>query len=116
MLFEPKSNHFLKRSKIFLGITTGILAVAGVAAAKRITAIPRLYCTQLSSSTVHYCESTPHAWQYTATSGGNGVVTVVAAIGGGTTSTPVFTKGTVDHKCAGIPIPNCINQLVQVGN
>jgi hypothetical protein len=46
----------MKRSKIFLGLTTAVLAVAGVAAAKRFTPTTRFYitsnqtwCTQFTS-------------------------------------------------------------------
>jgi len=35
----------MTRSKIFLGVTTAALAIAGVAAAKRITTVTRFYIT-----------------------------------------------------------------------
>jgi len=35
----------MKRSKIFLGVTTCLLAIAGVAAAKRYSAVQRWYIT-----------------------------------------------------------------------
>jgi len=55
----------MKRSKIFLGITTGILAVVGVAATKRIPAIHRLYCPQIT--TTQYCEAANSTFVYTST-------------------------------------------------
>jgi len=103
----------MKRSKIFLGVTTGILAVAGVAAAKRISPIHRLYCTQIT--TTHYCEATNSTFQYTSTDPNLAalVTTVVTKSGPLTATVPVYTSGTVNSPCSPT---NCIKQLVKSGS
>jgi len=47
----------MKRSRIFLGATTCLLAIAGVAAAKRFSGTVRYYIT-LSGNSAH-CKATP---------------------------------------------------------
>lgn len=103
----------MKRSKIFLGITTGVLAVAGVAAAKLIPSVHRFYCTQITNT--HYCEPTVSLFAYTSTDPGSGnlITTVVTKSGGSTATVPVYTKGTKDQICSS---SNCLHQLVDVGN
>lgn len=101
-------------SKSFLGIAIGILAVAGVAAIKRLsTQIARLYCTQITSN--HYCKATISKFVYTSTdqSLGQCVQTLVSKAGGGTIGVPVYTKGTVNAVCSPT---NCIHCLVPIGN
>jgi len=71
----------MKRSKFLLGITTGMLVVAGVTAAKRHTPIPWLYCTQIT--TTHYCEPTNSTFPYTNTDPALGaLVTTLVSKGG----------------------------------
>lgn len=56
---HTKASHFMKRSKIFLGVTTCLLAIAGVAAAKRYgSATTRYYCTAGNGGITKYCAST----------------------------------------------------------
>jgi len=104
----------MKRSKIFLGITTGILAIAGVAAAKSYgTLKSRLYCTQTVAGSTHYCASTSSTFKYTKTAGSSNLVTTIVAGTSGNVTVPVYTKGTTGQIC---DASNCINQLVQLGN
>ncbi len=45
----------MKRSKLFLGVTTFLLAVAGIAAAKRFgPVVARWYCT-IGNGSIKYC-------------------------------------------------------------
>jgi len=62
----------MKRSKIFLGLTTAILAVVGVAAAKRYTQTVRFYitsnstwCTQVASPCIKSSDPSAVQCNYT---------------------------------------------------
>jgi len=99
----------MKRSKIFLGVTTGILAIAGVAAANKFGGSKtRLFCTQVGSK---YCV-TSSSFVYTSTGAGTGITTLTTN-GHTNISVPVYTQGTVGSLCS---TTNCIHQLVNVGN
>ena len=74
----------MKRSKIFLGLTTAILAVVGVAAAKRFNGTVRYYLTSAEA----YCKASP-AELCKFVSGGSFIChTTVSG-----TSVQLFTKG-----------------------
>jgi len=89
----------MKRSKIFLGVTTCLLAVAGVAAAKRFsTSITRWYVTANN-----HCIVSP---SITCTQFNSAANTCTVALG----TNPVkhfkiYTQGTVGPKA------NCLNEF-----
>lgn len=101
----------MNRSKVFLGVTTGLLAVAGVAAAKRFgPQATRWYCTTGIGSTVRHCAQVnvvcpqvPDGAKCTYTIKVNGINTPYT----------VFTKGalsgTVPQPCTAPN--NCISTL-----
>ena len=101
----------MKRSKIFLGITTGILAVVGIAAAKTArTSVARFYCT-VGSAGNKTCASTgtlPHVSDPTGTysvpfsyTNGTPVHSVVTGV--------IYTTGPVGSLCS---TTNCIHPLL----
>jgi len=100
----------MKRSKIFLGVTTGILAIAGVSAANKFgTSKTRLFCT--ATHTTGWC-AVSSQYVYTATAGGSGITTLTTN-GTQDIAVPVYTQGTAGVKCS---TSNCIHQLNNVGN
>jgi hypothetical protein len=72
LLFIKKATYFMKRSKVFLGVTTCILAIAGVAAAKaKFTGLVPYYFTAQGNSPQGNCIKdpilTPPAYQTSST-------------------------------------------------
>ena len=88
----------MKRSKIFLGLTTAILSVIGVAAAKRFAGTTRFYVTTNEG----YCASRSSILCIFKSDGSHVGVTVISG-----TIFPLFTKGPAGVLTAN----NCRNLL-----
>jgi len=106
----------MKRSRIFLGVTTCLLAVAGVAAANRFgTNKTRLYCTLANSP--GYCIATSQLFVFTQTTTGTSNIVTIAVTDPNTgtlTHRFVYTAGTVNNRCGGSN--DCVHPLINVGN
>jgi len=89
----------MKRSKIFLGVTTCLLAVAGVAAANRFTAISRWYVTD--GTEAGHCVATPST--ILCVQDNTGTTTCTVNVSG--THFKVYTTGS-----AGVP-GNCLHEF-----
>ena len=92
----------MKRSKLFLGATTAILAIAGVAAAKHYgPVVTRYYITKDGK----YCKD-----QTSTCTNLNGTVSCfyTAIVGPSTTRYALFTKGPVGPKVS----TNCITPVL----
>ena len=93
----------MKRSKIFLGITTAVLGVAGVAAAKHYGPTKtRFYVT----SGQNFCK----AISSLCTSGGSTACQYTVGSGSTAHQYIVFTKGPEGSYSSSNP-QNCLNQL-----
>ncbi len=112
----------MKRSKIFLGVTTCLLAVAGVAAAKRFgPSVQRWYCT-IGNGSVRYCAPVSETCITKLTGTNLKLCTISYVVGDQTKHAPVYLTGafTLVNNVA-VPLPcddqtNCITQIKYTRN
>jgi|GEM_PF-2412972 len=91
----------MKHSKIFLGVTTCLLAIAGVVAAKRFGPnITRWYCTDFNM--VRHCVVSPII---TCTQFNSATNTCTVALGTPKRHFKIYTQGAVG------PCANCLNEF-----
>ncbi len=112
----------MKRSKIFLGITTCLLAVAGVAATKRFgQSFQRWYCT-IGNGTAQFCVPVPETCVTKLIGSNLKTCTVSYLVIGGFHHAPIYLVGAFTVGDNGfLPLPcdgltNCINRIYYTRN